>query len=278
MPQPYLTQLSQELNLPMSTVESKWSQAKAAIHSQYPNLTEKDSKFWALVTSVTKKMLHVKESLMKPRTRLQEADLSGGTPDDTEDVVIFDDYQAWVAAVVSCGASVDSGSIFVDTASAYIGDTCVGEWNGDTGYVDCTVLDQLYVPSEDPQASQTQGADGNVVASTSDNDSDADQDSTTEGFEALMDSEMTFVNALINEAVPPDTQDANIDAQIAAADEKIENLRSHKLQLIAQKRTEEAKNVTTQINSIRQHLTTIRQQKKQLAAQRKIQKQNKGNK
>lgn len=36
--------------------EGKWSEAKAAAKKQYPDLTEKDDRFWAIVTSIYKKM------------------------------------------------------------------------------------------------------------------------------------------------------------------------------------------------------------------------------
>lgn len=36
--------------------ESKWSKAKAAARKQYPDLSEDDDKYWAIVTHIYKRM------------------------------------------------------------------------------------------------------------------------------------------------------------------------------------------------------------------------------
>lgn len=83
------------------------------------------------------------------KKKLVEADLSGGTVDAENDLVMFDDYPTWVAAAASCGAKVETGQVFTDTASAILNDCLVGEWNDDQGYINTAALDSL-LPAINP--------------------------------------------------------------------------------------------------------------------------------
>ena len=64
MPATVLKSIADKAGVGMDKAEKAWSDAKAAAHKQYPDLSEADDKFWAIVTTITKKMLGVKESFV----------------------------------------------------------------------------------------------------------------------------------------------------------------------------------------------------------------------
>ena len=62
MPSAVLKSLAAKAGKSEAEAEKLWKEAKAAAHKQYPDLSEEDDKFWAIVTSIVKKMLGIKES------------------------------------------------------------------------------------------------------------------------------------------------------------------------------------------------------------------------
>lgn len=62
MPTNALKSLADDAGVSMEEAEAAWDKAKAAAKEEYPELSEDDDKFWAIVTSITKKMIGLKES------------------------------------------------------------------------------------------------------------------------------------------------------------------------------------------------------------------------
>jgi hypothetical protein len=59
MPTPYVKKIAADTGMSVASVEAKWDEAKASAHKQYPGLEKKDSsRFYAIVTSILKKMTH----------------------------------------------------------------------------------------------------------------------------------------------------------------------------------------------------------------------------
>lgn len=61
MPSLYINKLSKELNIPISTLEKKWGKAKEIVNLQYKNVEPESEQYYALVTSILKRMLKIKD-------------------------------------------------------------------------------------------------------------------------------------------------------------------------------------------------------------------------
>lgn len=72
MPNSFVQKLASELDTTVEAVESKWKQAKKIVADQYPDKSEDDDSFWALVTTLTKKLLGIKEHIIMGKKMLKE--------------------------------------------------------------------------------------------------------------------------------------------------------------------------------------------------------------
>jgi hypothetical protein len=66
MPNATVKSLATKAGVSADKAEAAWQAAKEAAHTQYPELSEDDDKFWAIVTGITKKMIGLKESTSPP--------------------------------------------------------------------------------------------------------------------------------------------------------------------------------------------------------------------
>jgi len=84
MPTPYVLKLAKEKGMSPQAAEAKWSAAKAAVKSQYPNIKPSDDnyKFYALTVSVFKKMMKVTEDVSAAANTTSTI---GGTKDGAVD-------------------------------------------------------------------------------------------------------------------------------------------------------------------------------------------------
>lgn len=71
MPNNVVKSLAKKSGKSEDEVEKKWEEAKEKVKEDYPDLTEDDDKFWAIVTEITKRMLGMEKSEESVRRDIQ---------------------------------------------------------------------------------------------------------------------------------------------------------------------------------------------------------------
>lgn len=73
MPSNTVKSFAEKSGKSISEVEKAWNKAKAMTHKEYPNLSEDNDRFWAIVTKITKNLIGLKESTENSEEILSEA-------------------------------------------------------------------------------------------------------------------------------------------------------------------------------------------------------------
>lgn len=70
MPNSVIKSIADDTGKSIAEVEKLWDKAKAIVKSEYPHKSEDDDSYWALVTSITKKMAQGKNESAETPTFL----------------------------------------------------------------------------------------------------------------------------------------------------------------------------------------------------------------
>lgn len=71
MPAAMVKKLAKEANVPVKEAEKKWHEAKSVVDKQYPDIETDSDRYYALVSSITKNMLGLKDK--QPSTESDES-------------------------------------------------------------------------------------------------------------------------------------------------------------------------------------------------------------
>ncbi len=126
MPVPMIHSLAQKSGKSDAEVEAKWNQAKEQVAKEYPNIGKDDDRHWALVASITKKMVGIKETVMANKT-LKDLHPSAFHIDGDKKEAFYDHPDAFVKDATAAGATVtDHGN---GVHSANIDGTEIGKYH-----------------------------------------------------------------------------------------------------------------------------------------------------